>query len=73
MDNKVYAPADWGKLKSNTHYAEIDGKVIPIRPTKDFILYKGRWRPIGTDGYATWVEYPGATVCFEIKQFDKQQ
>lgn len=69
--NKIYPPEDWGKEKSNTHYACIDNGVYPIRPNRLFVKYKGRWRPIENDGHGTtYVEYPGATVFFEIKEFD---
>jgi hypothetical protein len=72
ITSKIFAPSDWGTLKSNTHYGEIDGAVCAIRPTKDFILYKGRWRPIETDttGCHT-VHGPGFSVSFEIKEFSK--
>lgn len=68
----IYAPEDWGTVKSNTHYAWIDNTVYPIRPSKNFVKYKGRWRAIETDeSGATYLEYPGVSVFFEILEFDK--
>lgn len=68
----ITAPADWGGIKSNTHYAWIDNKVYAIRPTKEFVLYKGRWRHIQDDGIGgKYVEGPGFVVSFEIKEFEK--
>lgn len=68
----IIAPADWGGSKSNTHYAWIDDKVHAIRPTKDFVLYKGRWRPMHHDGMGgAYVDGPDFLVHFEIKEFDK--
>lgn len=72
--DKVLAPKDWGKLKSNEFYAEIDDKVHPIRPNKEAVLYKGRWRAIETDGAGdTYIEMPtcGIVLYFEIKKFDQ--
>lgn len=74
LQSKIYAPPEWGKITSNTHYAFIDGMVYPVRPTLDFVKYKGRWRPIQVDGSGQhFVEWPGGMVSFTIKEFDKHQ
>ena len=70
---KVYAPKDWGKLKSNKRYALINNEVHAIRPNADFVLYNGRWRPFYKDLLGDpYLEYPDCTVFFEIKEFDKK-
>lgn len=73
--NPIVSPADWGgSQKSNTHYAWIDESVRPIRPSKDFVLYKGRWRPIKEDEIGSkYVEGPGFIVFFEIREFEKPE
>lgn len=74
MQERIYAPEDWGKLKSNTYYAWIDNVIHPVRPSKTHVLYKSRWREIKEDCTgATYLEYPGAIVYFEIKKFDKRE
>lgn len=74
-NQKVYAPDDWGgKVKSNTHYAWIDGKVTALRPTLEFVFYRGRWRAIETDELGgKFIDIPGAIIHFEILEFDKPQ
>lgn len=62
------------RIKSATHYGEIDGKECPLTVDKLFVLYKGRWRLIQSEidlpGY-TYIEIPNATISFEIKQYSE--
>lgn len=72
---KNYPPKEWGNSKSRTHYACVHGEIFPLDPSKNLILYKGRWRQIETDDLklSTWVDWPGGTQFFEIKEFDKPE
>lgn len=60
--------------KSRTLYAEIDNKKHSISYDNSLVYYKYRWRHIQSDGAGgTFIEYPGATVFFEIKQYTPEE
>lgn len=49
----------------------VEGMRWPICEKQDFVLYRGRWRLIQTDGAGdTYVQAPGETAYFIIEKYE---